>query len=66
MAASKGHEEVCELLLLHGADLYAPDENGLTPFDLAASMGHKNTVKILAQSDDNDSSTADSRYWGFL
>ena len=46
-AASRGHLEVCRLLLDAGADLEAVDDAGLRPLHSAAEAGHVQLVRLL-------------------
>jgi ankyrin repeat protein len=46
-AAVKGHKDVAELLLAHGAEVDAKARYGITPLYLAAHKGHKNLAALL-------------------
>jgi ankyrin repeat protein len=46
-AVEKGHYDVCEVLLRHGADANYSDESGLTPIMIAADFGHRKIAILL-------------------
>lgn len=50
-AAARGHYQVTELLLDHGANVQAQDEDGNTPLHLAAIGGHDDLVIVLLSRD---------------
>jgi ankyrin repeat protein len=47
LASIKGHSEVMELLLSHGANMEATTHANNTPLILACMHGHKEAVRIL-------------------
>eukprot|EP00186_Timspurckia_oligopyrenoides_P001333 CAMPEP_0182451250 /NCGR_PEP_ID=MMETSP1172-20130603/43616_1 /TAXON_ID=708627 /ORGANISM="Timspurckia oligopyrenoides, Strain CCMP3278" /LENGTH=1024 /DNA_ID=CAMNT_0024649003 /DNA_START=175 /DNA_END=3249 /DNA_ORIENTATION=- len=49
LAASEGHAEVAELLLLNGADVNARDRFGRTPVDDALKSGHRSVLRSFRQ-----------------
>ncbi len=49
LAADKGYEQVCQLLLQHGARVNASNELKETPLHLAAKHGHEHISKLLLQ-----------------
>jgi ankyrin repeat protein len=49
IAASRGHIDTVRLLLEHGADLSATDDNGSTPLTWAAEKGHENIARLLLE-----------------
>ena len=52
-AASKGFDEIVELLLSYNADIEAKDDDGDTPLKLAVSNNHVSTCSILLQRGSN-------------
>ena len=46
-AAWEGHTEIAELLLKHGAEVNAKDNNGETALMDAARNGHTETANLL-------------------
>ena len=46
-AASKGYNDIVQLLLTKGASIEAVDKDNYTPLHLAARYGHTNTVELL-------------------
>jgi ankyrin repeat protein len=46
-AAAKGNVRLCELLLLRGAEINAPGDQGATPLHRAAENGHRAVVNLL-------------------
>ena len=48
-AASRGHPEVLELLLMKGASIQATNNSHNTPLHLAALLGHKAAVELLLE-----------------
>jgi len=63
-AVSRGHEAVTKLLLDHGADVTAEDEDSVTALIASAANGHEAVAKLLLDhgadvaSTDNDGRTA--------
>ena len=53
-AANNGHAAVAKLLLAHGAEVNAEDNDGRTPSQWAALGGHKNVVELLRQHGDSE------------
>ncbi len=49
MAAMKGHKDIVELLLAHGATVDAGGRSGRTALHWAALKGHRDTVKLLLE-----------------
>ena len=49
LASSGGHVEAARILLEHGADPTAHDDNGATPLHLASSGGHVEAAQILLE-----------------
>lgn len=49
LAAARGHEDVVSALLQSGADVFARDNNGDTPRDLALIMGHRRAAQITGE-----------------
>jgi len=49
LAASEGHAEVAELLLLNGASALARDRFGRTPIDDAMRCGHREVLRVFRQ-----------------
>jgi RNA polymerase primary sigma factor len=47
IAANKGHDAVCEVLLRHGAGAEEVDESGRTAFDMAQQLGHRTVIEVL-------------------
>ncbi len=47
LAAARGHKDVAELLLAHGADVSAKNNVGDTPLELAAAKDHADVVELL-------------------
>lgn len=47
VAAGHGHMDIVELLLKHGADLHATDDDGYKAFFIAAQKGYANVIKLL-------------------
>eukprot|EP00184_Porphyridium_aerugineum_P007544 CAMPEP_0184698266 /NCGR_PEP_ID=MMETSP0313-20130426/4949_1 /TAXON_ID=2792 /ORGANISM="Porphyridium aerugineum, Strain SAG 1380-2" /LENGTH=1010 /DNA_ID=CAMNT_0027157183 /DNA_START=15 /DNA_END=3047 /DNA_ORIENTATION=+ len=47
LAASEGHPDVAELLLLNGAKISAKDRYGRTPVDDAINNGHRSVLMVL-------------------
>jgi cytohesin len=61
VAARKGHADILQLLLNHGASVNAEDDFGNTPLPRATSGGHDDIVQLLLNNgadvnavDDND------------
>ena len=52
-AAARGQIDIVTSLLSQGADVNAPDDDGLTPLHEAAKKGHKDVVKHLLSSGAN-------------
>lgn len=50
-ASDKGHTEVVQILLEHGADSTLADKNGFAALSLAAKAGKASTVKALLESE---------------
>ncbi|GAA5962432.1 hypothetical protein JCM3765_004293 [Sporobolomyces pararoseus] len=50
LATDRGHLEIVKLLLAHGADKGAKDEDGNTPLDLAQLAEHESIVEFLSSS----------------
>jgi uncharacterized protein len=50
VASEEGHVAVVQLLIEHGADLEAGEQNGYTPLTRALWRGHKEVVTLLQQS----------------
>jgi ankyrin repeat protein len=48
-AAIRGHKDVVELLLAHGADVKAVNSRGRTPLDEAWRRGHAEIVGMLGE-----------------
>ena len=48
MAASYGHDDICGLLLRHGADRFLRDFRGLTPYDCAVRENRQGARQLLA------------------
>ncbi|GAA5830914.1 hypothetical protein JCM3766R1_006172 [Sporobolomyces carnicolor] len=48
LATDRGHDKVVQLLLEHGADANAKDEDGNTPLDLARLAEHDSLVSLLS------------------
>ncbi|MCP4659101.1 MAG: DUF3667 domain-containing protein [bacterium] len=48
VASDKGHTEIVDLLLAHGADLNAQDHLGRVPLFLALNRGHREIARRLA------------------
>jgi len=46
-AAAGGHEAVVRLLIAHGADVSAENNDGGTPLNLAQGRGHQGVVRLL-------------------
>ncbi len=42
-----GHKEVVKILLMHGADPYIKDKNGISPYSLAEIKRKKEILKLL-------------------
>lgn len=68
IAATKGNAELCELLLVHGADMNAADKDGWTPIFWAIQQGHKHLVKSMISYGDEEAvnkllSHRDKRGW---
>ena len=53
IAADKGNEECCQLLLAHNALPNIHDASGFTPVVIAARRGHANIVKMLIDAGSN-------------
>lgn len=49
VAAEKGHSEIVDLLVAHGADLNAQDHLGRVPLLLAVNRGHREIARRLAE-----------------
>jgi hypothetical protein len=49
LAAAAGHEEVCRLLLDHGAPADAKDAEGYSPLALAVRQGHPETLLCMIE-----------------
>ncbi|KFO61670.1 Ankyrin repeat and protein kinase domain-containing protein 1, partial [Corvus brachyrhynchos] len=47
MAVQRRLPEICSILIEHGADVNAPDEDGWTPLHFAAQHGDDRTVRLL-------------------
>ena len=47
MAALRGHKEVVELLLSHGAEVDATDNRGMTALQSAEQKGRDDIVELL-------------------
>jgi hypothetical protein len=47
IAARRGDEKVCELLLVHQADVNLKDSSGETAVEIAAKQGHHEVCKVL-------------------
>ncbi|KAA8497877.1 putative serine/threonine-protein kinase WNK2 [Porphyridium purpureum] len=47
LAASEGHADVAELLLINGADLYAEDRFGQTPIQDGLKNGHLEVLEVF-------------------
>lgn len=50
IAASRGHEEMVQILIEFNANIYAKDANGFTAMDLAEQAHHQNIVDLLKSS----------------
>jgi ankyrin repeat protein len=46
-ATAKGHSDIVELLLMHGAEVNAQDKQGLTPLHYATLVNNPDAVKTL-------------------
>lgn len=46
-------KDICEILILHGADINAQDINGATPLHWAATVGNKTILKLLIRHNAN-------------
>jgi ankyrin repeat protein len=53
LASRHGHVGVARVLLEHGADVMAQDEDMLTPLHLASGRGHVDVVRVLLDADVN-------------
>ena len=51
LSASKGHHDICKLLIGHAVDLNSTDHEGQTPLHWSAKNGHQGVCKLLI--DDN-------------
>lgn len=49
LAASEGHAQIAELLLVNGADMMAKDRFNRTPIDDALKNGHKEVLRVMKQ-----------------
>ena len=49
IAVRKGHADIAALLVEHGADIYAVDNDEHTTFKLAVYGGHAQVVKMLLE-----------------
>jgi ankyrin repeat protein len=47
VASQNGHEEVCALLLSHGASVNQATDNGATPLSIASENGHEGVCALL-------------------
>ncbi|KAF4333667.1 ankyrin repeat [Fusarium beomiforme] len=48
-AATRGHKDIVELLLKHGAPASSKDRSNLTPLHIAVTGGHKEIVSLLLE-----------------
>lgn len=67
-AAGKGHADIAELLIAHGAEITAAGSQGYKPYDVAISRGSVDVVKVLLRhgAPVNEKATPDSPsplYW---
>jgi uncharacterized protein len=54
LAASRGDQALCDLLIHRGAEIHAKMEDGTTPAMLATARGHTELGERLAQLDESD------------
>ena len=52
-AADKGHFDICQLLIKHGANVSQQTISGATPLHKAAQKGHLNVCKLIGDYMDN-------------
>ncbi|KAF5613568.1 ankyrin repeat [Fusarium subglutinans] len=48
-AATRGHKDIVELLLKHGAPVGSKDRSNMTPLHIAVTGGHKEVVALLLE-----------------
>jgi nucleoside phosphorylase len=48
-AATRGHKDIVELLLKHGAPVGSKDRSNMTPLHIAVTGGHKDVVALLLE-----------------
>ncbi|KAI7765600.1 hypothetical protein LZL87_007351 [Fusarium oxysporum] len=48
-AATRGHKDIVELLLKHGAPVSSKDRSNMTPLHIAVTGGHKEVVALLLE-----------------
>ncbi len=49
VAAEKGHPQICELLLDHGAEIDLKNKSGNSPLHMAIAHNHYQTTKLLLE-----------------